>query len=110
MPRAKKALGQNFLTDGRVVGKITAAAESYSDDTILEVGPGRGILTRALASKAGKVITVEIDEQLIPSLYEKFSDHTNVLAVSAGSQFTPPDCFEVATLEVAFRKHAKPCK
>ena len=86
MPRAKKALGQNFLTDGRVVGKITAAAEIYSDDTILEVGPGRGILTRALASKAGKVITVEIYEQLIPSLYEKFSDHTNVEIVQGDAR------------------------
>ena len=56
MHRSKKALGQNFLTDGRVVGKITAAAEIDNDDTILEVGPGRGILTRALASKAGKLL------------------------------------------------------
>ena len=51
MPRAKKALGQNFLTDGRVVGKITAAAEIYSDDTILEVGPGEGELLSELAKK-----------------------------------------------------------
>lgn len=86
MQRAKKALGQNFLTDGRVIGKITGAAEIDRDDTVLEVGPGRGILTRALAAKAGKVIAVEVDERLIPSLYEKFLDHTNVEIVEGDAR------------------------
>ena len=49
LTRPKKSLGQNFLVDRRVVGKIIRAADLKPDDVVIEVGPGRGILTRALA-------------------------------------------------------------
>ena len=77
-PRAKKSLGQNFLVDRRVRAKIVEAADISPTDTILEVGPGRGFLTKALAERAGLVVTVELDDALIPHLREKFTDCDNV--------------------------------
>lgn len=62
--KAKKSLGQNFLTDDLVVDKIIEAGEISENDNVLEIGPGRGFLTRALIEKAGKVLVVEKDEEL----------------------------------------------
>lgn len=77
-PRAKKSLGQNFLVDSRVLRKIVDAAELSADDTVLEIGPGRGFLTKALAELAGRVVAVEMDSELIDRLREKFADLLNV--------------------------------
>ncbi len=60
----KKSLGQNFLKDKEVLKKIIEAAELKETDNILEIGPGKGVLTSALAEKAGRVITVEKDKNL----------------------------------------------
>ncbi len=73
-PRAKKSLGQNFLVDGRVRAKIVDAADISPDDTIVEIGPGRGFLTKALAERAGRVVAVELDDGLVPRLRETFAD------------------------------------
>ncbi|KKS26114.1 MAG: Ribosomal RNA small subunit methyltransferase A [Parcubacteria group bacterium GW2011_GWA2_42_11] len=59
-----KLLGQNFLVDRLALAKIISAAELSKDDTVLEVGPGLGILTRELAKNAGRVVAVEKDKQL----------------------------------------------
>ena len=77
-PRAKKALGQNFLIDRRVRAKIVEAAEISPTDTVLEVGPGRGFLTKALAEHAGRVVAIELDGGLIPRLAEAFTGYDNV--------------------------------
>ena len=77
-PRAKKALGQNFLIDRRVRAKIVEAADISPGDTVLEVGPGRGFLTKALAEHAGRVVAVELDGGLIPRLKEAFIGYDNV--------------------------------
>ncbi len=77
-PRAKKSLGQNFLVDGRVRAKIVDAADISPDDTIVEIGPGRGFLTKALAERAGRVVAVELDDALIPRLRETFADSGHV--------------------------------
>ncbi len=69
---AKKSLGQNFLTSTRAIEKIIEAADLKADDVVLEVGPGKGVLTEKLLEKAGKVIAVEKDDQLIPFLKAKF--------------------------------------
>ena len=53
---AKKGLGQNFLIEGGVLKKIAAAAELTPTDTVIEVGPGLGVLTETLLEQAGKVI------------------------------------------------------
>lgn len=66
-------LGQNFLTDPAIAEKIIESANLSKSDNILEIGPGKGILTKYLAEKAGRVLAVEIDEKLISLLEEKFN-------------------------------------
>lgn len=72
--RAKKSLGQNFLTSRKIVNDIVNAAAVSKNDTVLEVGPGKGILTEALLKKECNVVAVEKDERLIEHLEEKFSE------------------------------------
>ena len=71
--RAKKSLGQHFLRSKVAIGKIVAAAEIIPGETVLEIGPGRGVLTEALLLAGGRVVAVEKDAELIPELSEKFA-------------------------------------
>ncbi|MEK7151912.1 MAG: 16S rRNA (adenine(1518)-N(6)/adenine(1519)-N(6))-dimethyltransferase RsmA [Patescibacteria group bacterium] len=71
--RAKKSLGQHFLKSKHVVSLIVSTANVLATDTVLEVGPGKGVLTEALLEKAARVIAVEKDNRLISFLKEKFS-------------------------------------
>lgn len=75
----KKSLGQNFLCDQNVLGKICDAAEVSPDDDVIEIGPGIGALTEQLAKRAHKVVALEIDQRLIPVLGEVLSDYANVV-------------------------------
>jgi len=68
---AKRTMGQNFLIDDAVLYKIVTAAELKSSDTVLEIGPGLGILTEELSKLAGKVIAVEKDDFLAQALNDK---------------------------------------
>ena len=79
----KKSLGQNFLVDESHLARIAAAADLTGDDTVLEVGPGLGVLTRHLAAQAGRVVAVELDDRLIPVLQELFADQPHVSFVHA---------------------------
>jgi 16S rRNA (adenine1518-N6/adenine1519-N6)-dimethyltransferase len=79
--RANKSLGQNFLQDPYALEKITAAAEILPTDTVLEVGPGLGALTRHLAAAAQQVIAVELDSRLISTLQEAISGYTNIKVI-----------------------------
>ena len=79
--RPKKSLGQNFLTDPNILQRITDAAEIGRDDTVLEIGPGLGSLTRHLAMAAGAVLAVELDGGLIPILENVLADYPNVTVV-----------------------------
>lgn len=79
--RAKKSFGQNFLVDGTVLSRIVEAVGIESHDAVLEVGPGRGALTRLLAEKAEQVLAVEIDRQLVPLLRREFAGRENVTIV-----------------------------
>ncbi|HYC34527.1 MAG TPA: 16S rRNA (adenine(1518)-N(6)/adenine(1519)-N(6))-dimethyltransferase RsmA [Candidatus Paceibacterota bacterium] len=72
--KAKKHLGQNFLKSKVIVERIAASAGVVETDNVLEIGPGKGILTEALLKKAGKVFVVEKDPELIPSLCDKFKE------------------------------------
>ena len=65
---AKKALGQNFLTDGGVVNDILDAVDINEDDLVMEIGPGLGSMTDEIAKRAGKTVAVELDKRLIPIL------------------------------------------
>ncbi len=74
----KKRLGQNFLIDKKVLGKIIKAAHLHLKDIILEIGPGTGFLTRALSKRVKKVITVEKDPQMVEILKETIKDFKNI--------------------------------
>jgi 16S rRNA (adenine1518-N6/adenine1519-N6)-dimethyltransferase len=76
--RPNKRLGQSFLSDERVLARIASAAELTDQDTVLEIGPGLGSLTRHLAERAGRVIAVELDAALIPILRQTLAPYPNV--------------------------------
>jgi len=63
-----KQLGQNFLINKGIVDKIIVAAELSKDDTVLEIGPGKGALTEKLIERAGRVVAVEYDKRLFEFL------------------------------------------
>lgn len=71
-------LGQNFLWNKDIVKRIVKLANLMPDDVVLEIGPGKGILTEELAKKARKVVAVELDEKLADYLKAKFKDVKNV--------------------------------
>ena len=73
MPRAKRRLGQHFLSDRRILERIADALGATAGDTVLEIGPGPGGLTEALAGRAGKLVAIEKDADLIPALRERAS-------------------------------------
>ena len=81
--RPKKGLGQNFLVDPAHRARIVAAAELTRDDTVLEIGPGPGVLTELIAEQAGRVIAVELDDRLIPLLRNRFANQPHVSIVHA---------------------------
>ena len=68
----KKSLGQNFLRDEKILQKIADFAQIEKNDTVIEVGPGEGTLTKILLEKAKKVIAIEKDVELVEKLKEKF--------------------------------------
>jgi 16S rRNA (adenine1518-N6/adenine1519-N6)-dimethyltransferase len=70
--RAKRRLGQHFLTDPRLLGRIADGLAPTPDDTVLEVGAGLGGLTAALLARAGRVVAIEKDRQLVPELRARF--------------------------------------
>ena len=72
MPHAKRRLGQHFLTDPRLLARIADAVEAGPHDTVLEIGPGMGGLTGPLLERAGRVIAIEKDRDLLPMLRERF--------------------------------------
>lgn len=80
----KSRLGQNFLTSKTIAQRIADAADIQPDDTILEIGPGKGILTEAiLAKNPKKLIAVEKDVKFIPQLAEKFPANKNLEIINS---------------------------
>lgn len=69
----KKSLGQNFLMHAQTAQRIVQAAGVTESSVVLEIGPGTGMLTRELLAKAGKVVAVEADHSLLPTLQETFA-------------------------------------
>jgi 16S rRNA (adenine1518-N6/adenine1519-N6)-dimethyltransferase len=79
-PRAKRRLGQHFLTDPRILARIADALGAGPGDTVLEIGPGPGGLTAALAERAGRLVAIEKDRDLVPALRARFPAATIVEA------------------------------
>ncbi|MDD5190835.1 MAG: 16S rRNA (adenine(1518)-N(6)/adenine(1519)-N(6))-dimethyltransferase RsmA [Dehalococcoidales bacterium] len=88
--RARKGLGQNFLIDETVVDCILSAAELTKQDTVIEVGPGLGVMTDELAKLAGKVIAVELDDRLAGILADRFTNNKNVTIINRDILETDP--------------------
>lgn len=78
----QKKYGQNFLVDPNVLERVMDAAGVSGEDCVLEIGPGIGTMTQLLAERAGKVVAVEIDRNLIPILEETLSPYSNVTAIN----------------------------
>jgi 16S rRNA (adenine1518-N6/adenine1519-N6)-dimethyltransferase len=72
--RPKKRLGQHFLIDGNIRRKIIKACEIAPDDTVLEIGSGRGELTRLIAEKTDKLFALEFDPRLCSVLKSELAD------------------------------------
>lgn len=88
MTTAKRRLGQNFLVDRGVVERIIAAVSPRRDETIIEIGPGSGALTSRLLDLTGRLVAVEFDRDLVPSLREKFAGAANLDLIEADALTT----------------------
>ncbi len=82
-PPVRKSLGQHFLTDRRILGRIADALELRGDETVLEIGPGRGALTDLLAPRAGRLVAIEYDRALAVLLRERYASSPNVIVAEA---------------------------
>ncbi|UCH42366.1 MAG: ribosomal RNA small subunit methyltransferase A [Dehalococcoidales bacterium] len=80
--RARKGLGQHFLVDEAVLNRIVAEAELAPTDVIIEVGSGLGVLTRELSWRAGRVIAVELDNNLAAILSQVIAPYDNVVIIN----------------------------
>ena len=78
----QKKYGQNFLIDTHVLEKIMDAAQITKEDCVVEIGPGIGTMTQYLAERAGEVVAVEIDKNLIPILEDTLSEYKNVTIIN----------------------------
>jgi len=94
--RAATSLGQRFLVDRAVLAAIVDAAELSPSDDVLEIGPGPGVLTAALAARVRSVTAVEVDPRMIALLGETLADHKNVQVIQA-------DALKVDLLGIAGR-------
>ncbi|HEY2067357.1 MAG TPA: 16S rRNA (adenine(1518)-N(6)/adenine(1519)-N(6))-dimethyltransferase RsmA [Gemmatimonadaceae bacterium] len=82
-PPTRKGLGQHFLTDRRILGRIADALQLSGSETVVEIGPGRGALTDLLVDRATRVIAIEYDRALAALLRERYARRSNVLIAEA---------------------------
>lgn len=92
-PRARKRLGQHFLADPSILARIADALELAGGETVVEIGPGRGALTEHLLARAGRVVAVELDRDLVPLLEKRFAGQP--------LQVVQADVLDVALAELA---------
>ncbi len=76
--RAKRSLGQNFLTDPAIQLRIADALEPQPDDTVIEIGPGQGALTRHLQGRVRRLVLIELDNDLAPALAREYAGRDDV--------------------------------
>jgi 16S rRNA (adenine1518-N6/adenine1519-N6)-dimethyltransferase len=92
--RPRKSLGQNFLSDNYYIEQIVDALKIGPDDTFLEIGPGKGVITSWLLERAAQVVAVELDSRLYEVLRDRFGDRENL-------QLTQQDFLKFNFAEVA---------
>jgi 16S rRNA (adenine1518-N6/adenine1519-N6)-dimethyltransferase len=98
-PPVRKSLGQHFLTDPRILARIADAVALGPDETVVEIGPGRGSLTDALLARAARVVAIEIDRKLVELLREKYAQEPRLTIIEA-------DVLDVNLGEVAGGEYA----
>jgi len=101
LPPPNKRLGQHFLIDPNIVRKIVALADLGSNDHVLEIGPGRGILTEALCHVAGRVTAVEVDPRLHAYLETRRAELPNVELVCEDALAYPVGNLPMGSVVVA---------
>jgi 16S rRNA (adenine1518-N6/adenine1519-N6)-dimethyltransferase len=99
LPRPKKRFGQHFLSDTNILDRIVAAADLRPQHAVVEVGPGLGALTDVLATRASRVVAVEIDPGLVAVLRDRFAGRPNVAIIEA-------DVIDLAPSQVLARGRA----
>jgi 16S rRNA (adenine1518-N6/adenine1519-N6)-dimethyltransferase len=85
-PPARKALGQHFLRDSRILAEIAGAVRLPPGGVVVEVGPGPGPLTAALLDRGHAVVAVEIEERMVRFLAGRFPDHPRLRLVRADAR------------------------
>jgi 23S rRNA (adenine-N6)-dimethyltransferase len=109
---------QNFLTSRQLVERLVTRAQIGPDDLVLEIGPGRGIITEVLARRAGRVIAIEKDRALAAALGRRFIENPNVTIQAADflNVSLPREPFKVfaslpfnATSEIVGKLLTAPC-
>ncbi len=83
LPPPRKRFGQHFLRDTAVLDGIVNALGPIHDRTVIEIGPGRGALTDRLVERAGRLIAIEVDRDLVAHLRERYAARANVTIVEA---------------------------
>ncbi|MDA1127367.1 MAG: 16S rRNA (adenine(1518)-N(6)/adenine(1519)-N(6))-dimethyltransferase RsmA [Chloroflexi bacterium] len=82
----RKSLGQHFLTDGRTAARILDAADLSPDDVIVEIGPGRGVLTRGLVDRVKRVVAIELDGELAAALPSRLEFPDNLTCIEGDAR------------------------
>jgi 16S rRNA (adenine1518-N6/adenine1519-N6)-dimethyltransferase len=82
-PPVRKSLGQHFLNDRRILQRIVDALELTGNETVIEIGPGRGSLTELLVPRAAKLVLIEYDRALASRLREKYASTPSVVVIEA---------------------------
>ena len=100
MVGAKKSLGQNFLADEGVAARIVREVAPRADETVVEIGAGRGALTTHLVGRVGRLVAVEFDRELVPLLREKFGAREK-FALVEGDALTVDFCAAIAPATAA---------
>ena len=101
--KKRQRLGQHFLTSDKIAKQIISAAKPSKQDTVLEIGTGKGILVSQLCKNAKKVISIEADKNLHDAAKSKFSDITN-LTLKYGDGFKSKDNFSIFVSNLPYSK------
>lgn len=101
LPRPRKRLGQHFLTDPNIIRKIIRLADLHPKETVLEIGPGRGILTAALCPNVAKVLAIEADKKLVGYLRETYTHISNLEVIDGDALKYPYETLPMGTVIVA---------
>src|ERR1700741_381379 len=88
IPPPSKRLGQNFIINQGIISQIIEALSPRADETIVEIGPGRGALTAPLVERTGLLVAVEFDRKLIPFLTDTFGSRSNFKLVQSDALTT----------------------